>query len=175
MDWIRSTLLKSPKSTLLPTTLSKSKLAELELEKELGVTDQLQTFIKSFTLQTFKNFPKQDDKIRIISNGSGGSSGGDGYVQNDLNDWQERHAMLVLSKVKEIAQLRYVLCPRHLKETEFWRIYFALVKSHVTPYEIRAIQKAKLRRLGNEVETSNNSYEVEMSETKGTICASPSP
>ena len=32
---------------------------------------------------------------------------------------------------QEISQLRYMLCPRHLKESQFWRIYFKLVKSHV--------------------------------------------
>ncbi|KAK9006880.1 hypothetical protein V6N11_019211 [Hibiscus sabdariffa] len=41
-------------------------------------------------------------------------------VRKDLSDWQERHAVLVLSKVKELSQLRFKLCPRHLKEENFW-------------------------------------------------------
>nr|GEY09377.1 BSD domain-containing protein [Tanacetum cinerariifolium] len=35
----------------------------------------------------------------------------------------------------EISKLRYELCPRFMKERKFWRIYFILVNSHVTPYE----------------------------------------
>lgn len=32
---------------------------------------------------------------------------------------------------QELSQLRYRLCPGHLKEQQFWRIYFMLVKSYV--------------------------------------------
>ncbi|GAB2213923.1 hypothetical protein Droror1_Dr00018249 [Drosera rotundifolia] len=38
-----------------------------------------------------------------------------------------------------------MLCPRHLKEWQFWRINFILVKSFVTEYELRAIQLEKLK------------------------------
>ncbi|KAA8550635.1 hypothetical protein F0562_002319 [Nyssa sinensis] len=60
----------------------------------------------------------------------GANCGGDtptnsGNVGKDLSDWQERHAPLVLSEVKEMSQLRFRLCPRHLKERQFWRIYYA--------------------------------------------------
>ncbi|CAI8584614.1 unnamed protein product [Vicia faba] len=32
-----------------------------------------------------------------------------------------------------MSQLRYVLCPRHLKDNQFWTIYFALARSHLAP------------------------------------------
>ncbi|KAL0554600.1 hypothetical protein IC582_008524 [Cucumis melo] len=123
-------------------------------ERFLGVTDRLIEFVKSFTFDTFKNFPLLDE---------GEAAHGD----ENLSDWQERHAVLVLSKVKEISQLRYKLCPGHLKEQQFWKIYFALVKSLVFEYELRAIQLDKLKRmaLGNEQPSNNTPYEVEMSET----------
>ncbi|KAK8604490.1 hypothetical protein V6N13_099431 [Hibiscus sabdariffa] len=70
------------------------------------------------------NFPVQD-------NGNNETTQISSNVRKDLSDWQERHAILVLSKVKELSQLRFKLCPRHLKEENFWRIYFMLVKSHV--------------------------------------------
>ncbi|CAK9323625.1 unnamed protein product [Citrullus colocynthis] len=121
-------------------------------EQFLGVTDRLIEFVKSFTFDTFKNFPLQEEAPRGDEN---------------LSDWQERHAVLVLSKVKEISQLRYKLCPGHLKEQQFWKIYFALVKSLVFEYELRAIQLDKLRRMasGNEEPSNCTPYEVEMSET----------
>ncbi|KAI5679977.1 hypothetical protein M9H77_01204 [Catharanthus roseus] len=127
-----------------------------------GLTDQLIEFVKSFSLDTFKNFSLQDEE---------GDSNGDetsANVRKDLSEWQERHAMLVLSKVKELSQLRFRLCPRYLKEREFWRIYFALVKSYIAKYELHAIQLAKLKemRLENGTRKDVNTYEVEMSETK---------
>ncbi|KAJ0113449.1 hypothetical protein Patl1_01601 [Pistacia atlantica] len=126
-SWFRRSLSKSSK---------KSKTSESNQQKQdqeelllLGVTDQLIDHVKSFTLDTFKNFPLQDNEeptydVEAATNSSGN-------VRQDLSDWQERHAFLVLSKVKELATLRFKLCPRHLKEQQFWRIYFMLVKSHV--------------------------------------------
>ncbi|KAG8379350.1 hypothetical protein BUALT_Bualt07G0079200 [Buddleja alternifolia] len=66
-------------------------------------------------------------------------------VRQDLTEWQERHAKLVLLNVKEISKLRYQLCPRIMKERKFWRIYFILVKSHVEPYEKRYMEDFKLK------------------------------
>ncbi|GMQ11029.1 hypothetical protein CsSME_00053803 [Camellia sinensis var. sinensis] len=66
-------------------------------------------------------------------------------VRQDLTAWQERHAKLVLSTVKETSKLRYELCPRVMKERKFWRIYFILVNSHVAPYERRYMEEARLK------------------------------
>ncbi|RRT77787.1 hypothetical protein BHM03_00028616 [Ensete ventricosum] len=130
--------------------------------QELGVTDRLREFVKTFTVDTFRSFPLHDDQAAHPAGVCAQSN-----VRNDLTEWQERHATLVLSEVKEIAQLRYVLCPRHLKERQFWRIYFQLVKSYVAPYEMHAIQKARMKKLEMEVEESliKGAIEVEMAET----------
>uniref|UniRef100_A0A2K2BNS1 BSD domain-containing protein n=1 Tax=Populus trichocarpa TaxID=3694 RepID=A0A2K2BNS1_POPTR len=94
-------------------------------EEQLGVTQQLIDHVKSFTIDTFKNFPLQEDEATPSSTKTSSN------VQRDLSEWQERHATLVLSKAKELSHLRFMLCPRHLKERQFWMIYFMLVKSHV--------------------------------------------
>ncbi|WCJ38086.1 BSD domain-containing protein [Euphorbia peplus] len=99
---------------------------EEEEEQLLGFTQQLIDHVNSFTLHTFLNFPLKDE-----SSNSTDAANSDN-VQKDLSNWQERHATLVLSKLKELSQLRFKLCPRHLKERDFWRIYFLLVKSHVS-------------------------------------------
>ncbi|KAG6496520.1 uncharacterized protein LOC121993051 [Zingiber officinale] len=129
---------------------------------EFGVTDRLREFVRTFTVDTFKSFPLQDDQP-ADADGVGVESN----VRMDLTEWRERHATLVLSKVKEIAHLRYVLCPRHLKERQFWRIYFQLVKSYVAPYERHAMQKARMQKLEMESEASPHkaAIEVEMSES----------
>ncbi|CDO98542.1 unnamed protein product [Coffea canephora] len=104
-----------------------------DLEK-FGVTDELREFVQSITMNTFRDFPLEDDSevsdIPAVSN-----------VRQDLTEWQEKHANLVLATVKEIKSLRYELCPRVMKERKFWRIYFILVNSHVDPYEKRYMEE----------------------------------
>ncbi|XP_028126136.1 uncharacterized protein LOC114322889 isoform X1 [Camellia sinensis] len=164
-SWFRRSVSR-PENTNKPSSAN-AQHKKLQSEEELafGITDQLIEFIKTFTLDTFNNFPLQDEE--------GASCGAEnpattGNVRKDLSDWQQQHATLVLSKVKEMAQLRFRLCPRHLKERQFWRIYFTLVKSYVTEYELRAIQLAKLRQMTieNEYISDTSACEVEMSETK---------
>ncbi|PSR89691.1 Synapse-associated protein [Actinidia chinensis var. chinensis] len=132
-----------------------------EEEAIFGVTDQLIDFIKTLSLDTFNNFPLQDEEGANYGDGPGN-------VRKDLSEWQARHAMLVLSKVKEMSQLRFRLCPGRMKERQFWRIYFTLVKSYVAEYELRAIRLEKLRQMKTENENISDPsmHEVEMLETR---------
>ncbi|CAA2968936.1 Hypothetical predicted protein [Olea europaea subsp. europaea] len=112
-------------SALTNLVESAQKGNEVDLEK-YGVTDELRQFVKGITMNTFQDFPLEDDSemsdIPAISN-----------IRQDLTEWQATHAKIMLSTVKEISKLRYELCPRVMKERKFWRIYFILVNSHVTP------------------------------------------
>ncbi|ERN05746.1 uncharacterized protein LOC18433931 isoform X1 [Amborella trichopoda] len=131
-----------------------------DLEK-YGVTDDLREFVKGLTLDTFRDFPldSNDDEqltsdVPTVSN-----------VRQDLTEWQAKHATLVLSSVKEISQFRYSLCPRHMKERKFWRIYFLLVKSHVHPYEMRAMEEAKLKQQEKKPEETESRRPTEVQTT----------
>ncbi|KAL8055393.1 hypothetical protein ABFX02_04G053000 [Erythranthe guttata] len=176
-SWLRRSISKLKKTSLPSTTTtttaaaaasaaksSKIKTKEEEEDEQLyGVTEQLAEFIKSFSLETFTNFSLIDEERSSVDGEDSGN------LSKDLSDWQEKHAMLVLSRIKELAQLRFWLCPRYLKEREFWRIYFSLVRSYVIEYELRAVRLAKLEqmRMGNETVSNNSSAcEVEMSEAK---------
>nr|XP_025629506.1 uncharacterized protein LOC112722625 [Arachis hypogaea] len=110
---------------------------DVDLEA-FGITDHLREFVTGITVTTFRDFPLQDDTelsdVPAVSN-----------VRQDLTDWQEKHAKLVLSAVKEISRLRYELCPRVMKERKFWRIYFILVNNHIAPYEKKYMEDAKLK------------------------------
>ncbi|XP_052479176.1 uncharacterized protein LOC105803286 isoform X2 [Gossypium raimondii] len=118
-SWFRRSVSRNSKNNKNPP--DQPQPHHQEQEELLGITQQLIDHVKSFTLETFKNFPIQDD---------GDIEAQTSYnVRKDLSDWQERHAVLVLSKVKELSQLRFKLCPRHLKEEKFWRIYFMLVNN----------------------------------------------
>ncbi|KAI4319321.1 hypothetical protein MLD38_032932 [Melastoma candidum] len=159
-SWFRKTLLKDSSkaaatSTADPTTAKdppqpskkqpRLKLSDLE---EYGITDKLVDFVSAFTVDTFKSFPLQDgdEPGRDIESGATA----EGNHKRDLSEWQEKHATLALARVKELAQLRYVLCPRQMKELRFWQIYFMLVRSHVAEYELRAIKLARLNEMKNE-------------------------
>eukprot|EP01114_Cavostelium_apophysatum_P002458 TRINITY_DN12197_c0_g2_i1.p1 TRINITY_DN12197_c0_g2~~TRINITY_DN12197_c0_g2_i1.p1 ORF type:complete len:771 (-),score=201.43 TRINITY_DN12197_c0_g2_i1:36-2348(-) len=48
-----------------------------------------------------------------------------------LNKRQERHAVLMLLAVPQLAKLRHQLAPKIISEERFWRIYFALMKNKV--------------------------------------------
>ncbi|XP_027181081.1 uncharacterized protein LOC113779627 [Coffea eugenioides] len=168
-SWLKRSLSRRQKSSL-PTSTSTAdnnkNSAQKTEERFYGITDQLIEFVKSFSIDTFKNFSLPDVEEGVIR--AAADDGGSGNVRDDLSDWQERHAVLILSNVKELSQLRFRLCPGILKEQEFWRIYFKLVWSYVAEYELHAIRLAKLKqmRLENEAEVKFSSYEVEMSEAK---------
>ncbi|CAL5189109.1 unnamed protein product [Lathyrus oleraceus] len=113
-------------STALPSAPQ-----EQDLER-FGVTDDLRSFVQGLTSTTFKHFPVNSDESESEASDVPTSASN---VRKDLNEFQEKHATLVLTTVKEISRLRYELCPRAMKERHFWRIYFTLVNTHVAPYE----------------------------------------
>ncbi|XP_048554834.1 uncharacterized protein LOC125535811 [Triticum urartu] len=75
--------------------------------EELGVTLQLLDFLRTLSPDAFKSFPTS------VAGGSPESAA-------ELSDWQQRHAVLVLARAKELAKVRYDLCPRHMKDKQFW-------------------------------------------------------
>uniref|UniRef100_A0A453D4V8 BSD domain-containing protein n=1 Tax=Aegilops tauschii subsp. strangulata TaxID=200361 RepID=A0A453D4V8_AEGTS len=94
--------------------------------------------------------------------------GASAEAAGELSDWQQRHAVLVLARAKELAKVRYDLCPRHMKDKQFWTIYFLLARTYILPYELRAIQKEKVRRMETDNGKSKDviAVEVEMQESK---------
>ncbi|KAL0538824.1 hypothetical protein IC582_022983 [Cucumis melo] len=125
-------------SISIPNFSVPSHPSQSELEK-FGLNNDLRDFVRGFTPTTFQNFPIQDEPdasdVAVTSSN----------VRKDLTEWQEKHATLVLTNVKEISRLRYELCPRIMKERIFWRIYFTLVSSHVAPYEKKYMEEIKLK------------------------------
>ncbi|KAL2349098.1 hypothetical protein Fmac_003098 [Flemingia macrophylla] len=113
--------------------------------EKFGVTDDLRSFVKGLTSTTFQNFPLSSDESEGSDVATVGSN-----VRKDLNEFQEKHATLVLTTVKEISRLRYELCPRSMKERHFWKIYFTLVNTHVAPYEKQYMEEVQLREAADQ-------------------------
>ncbi|KAG6554275.1 hypothetical protein Mapa_004191 [Marchantia paleacea] len=106
---------------------------------EFGITPELREFVQGLTIKTFRDFPLESTEAAKEPEPEQKS---DQITRQDLSDWQERHAVLVLLAVQEMSDFRYVLCPRRMKESRFWKIYFTLVNTYVAPYEALAKEKA---------------------------------
>uniref|UniRef100_A0A803MLI8 Uncharacterized protein n=1 Tax=Chenopodium quinoa TaxID=63459 RepID=A0A803MLI8_CHEQI len=68
---------------------------KIEEDEFYGVTSQLIEFVKSLNLDTFKNFSIPEEENGGIQTTSGG-------VRVDLSEWQQQHAIIILSKVKMV-------------------------------------------------------------------------
>ncbi|KAL3696962.1 hypothetical protein R1sor_011038 [Riccia sorocarpa] len=126
------------KAIAVTATPNSGKPTEEEL-LEYGITPELREFVQGLTIKTFRDFPLESTQAPKETDEAVKS---DHITRQDLTDWQERHAVLVLLSVPEMSDFRYVLCPRRMKESRFWKIYFTLVNSYVAPYEARAKEKA---------------------------------
>ncbi|KAL3130334.1 hypothetical protein ABBQ38_008164 [Trebouxia sp. C0009 RCD-2024] len=95
-------------------------LAEL---RQYGITPEFKDFVRSLTYSTFRDYPVDElDTPQPASTGR---------EMHYLLPWQERHAMLIVQSVKEINELRFVLCPKRMTDEQFWKIYFNLTKKQL--------------------------------------------
>ncbi|XP_037462375.1 uncharacterized protein LOC119333648 [Triticum dicoccoides] len=85
-----------------------SKPSAAEGKEELSVTPQLLDFLRTLSPDAFKS------AVLCFVVGESAESAA------ELSDWQQRHAILVLARAKELAKVRYDLCPRHMKDKQFW-------------------------------------------------------
>ncbi|XP_028780953.1 uncharacterized protein LOC114737214, partial [Neltuma alba] len=97
MNWFTRNLHGLPERPK-PQILSHNQTPKEEDEDQLyGVTEDLINYTKSFTIDTFKNFPLQDEDEATNAQDTLTNSA---RIRNDLSQWQERHATLILSRVK---------------------------------------------------------------------------
>lgn len=78
-------------------------------------------FVRTLNYSSFREF--QQDQLPPLNSSDSSraaaaaatTASGDGEAAGEehcLNPWQVRHAMLVVRAVKEVDELRFVLCPR---------------------------------------------------------------
>jgi len=75
-----------------------------------------------------------------------------GISPKKLTPKQERHAVIMLDKVPELSKLRYKLCPGHMKEEMFWRVYFLLLQNkigYIFSDEVEEEQEASVDKNSN--------------------------
>lgn len=95
-------------------------LAEL---RQYGITPEFKDVVRSLTYSTFRDYPVDElDTPQPVTTDR---------EMHYLLPWQERHAMLIVQSVKEINELRFVLCPKRMTDEQFWKIYFSLTKKQL--------------------------------------------
>ncbi|KAL4421629.1 hypothetical protein ABPG75_010920 [Micractinium tetrahymenae] len=101
-----------------------------------GVTPEFAEFVHTLNYSAFRDFPAEH---LLPAGGEGGGSssssstaaavpGGPAYR---LNPWQVRHATLVVQALKEVNELRFVLCPKYMTDEHFWHVYFTLARKYL--------------------------------------------
>jgi len=119
---------------------------EQELEA-YGLTNDFIEFVRHLDYSTFRD--NQSEINTINANDKG-------YI---LNPWQARHAGLLLREVKEINELRYVLCPKYMDDRQFWEIYFQLVKDKIPQVAFTWREGDNLPNYGKQTEEDPLSFE----------------
>ena len=103
-----------------PEEVKGPSLSEL---RQYGITPEFKDFVRSLTYSTFRDYPV--DELDTSQSASTDRE------MHYLLPWQERHAMLIVQAVKEINELRFVLCPKRMTDEQFWKIYFSLTKKQL--------------------------------------------
>lgn len=91
--------------------------------RQYGITPEFKDFVRCLTYSTFRDYPV--DELDTTQSPSTDRQ------MHYLLPWQERHAMLIVQSVKEINELRFVLCPKRMTDEQFWKIYFTLTKKQL--------------------------------------------
>lgn len=92
-----------------------------------GISSDFQSFVRSLTYSTFRDFPQEPADARSSAEVQQHKDG------RYLTSWQEQHALLVVQAVTEINELRFVLCPKRMTDKQFWHTYFHLARKHLPP------------------------------------------
>ncbi|GAV57735.1 BSD domain-containing protein [Cephalotus follicularis] len=92
----------------------KSDEGGLEAGDVVGVTEEVLAFARNIALhpETWLDFPVPDE---------------DDFDDFDMSDAQQEHALAVEHLASRLAALRIELCPGHMSEGCFWKIYFVLL------------------------------------------------
>ncbi|EEF52253.1 conserved hypothetical protein [Ricinus communis] len=95
---------------------------ELECEETIGITDEVLTFARNIAMhpETWLDFPLEEE---------------DDLDDFNLSDAQREHALAIEQLAPRLAALRIELCPCHMTESYFWKVYFVLLHSRLNKHD----------------------------------------
>ncbi|POO00675.1 BSD domain containing protein [Trema orientale] len=104
---------------------------ELVARGSVGVTDEVLAFARNIAMhpETWLDFPLPDDE------------GSDDF---ELSDAQQEHALAVERLAPRLAALRIELCPGHMSESHFWKIYFVLLHPRLGKHDAELLSTPEI-------------------------------
>ncbi|MED6130699.1 hypothetical protein PIB30_003277 [Stylosanthes scabra] len=93
-------------------------LEEYAPERAVGITEEVLSFAFNIAMhpETWLDFPIDEE---------------DDPQDFDMSDAQEEHALAIERLIPRLNALRIELCPCHMSESYFWKVYFVLLHSRL--------------------------------------------
>ncbi|KAJ6722267.1 BSD DOMAIN-CONTAINING PROTEIN [Salix koriyanagi] len=93
-----------------------------ELEGAVGITDEVLAFARNIARhpETWLDFPLDEEED---------------LDDFDLSDTQREHVLAIERFAPRLAALRIELCPCHMTESYFWKVYFVLLHSRLHKHD----------------------------------------
>ncbi|XP_031109417.1 uncharacterized protein LOC116013671 [Ipomoea triloba] len=132
----------------------------------VGVTEEVVTYARDIAMhpETWLDFPlpeNEDDE------------------DFDMSDAQQDHALAVEHLAPRLAALRIELCPSHMSETHFWKIYFILVHPKLEKEDAELLSTPQIVKarasLGQELRKRTHSSPQECNDIPNVECLSVPP
>ncbi|KAL4556505.1 hypothetical protein LXL04_039160 [Taraxacum kok-saghyz] len=97
----------------------------------VGVTDEVLSFAMNIAHhpETWLDFPLSEEEE---------------HDDFDMSDTQWNHASLVEHLVPRLAALRMELCPTHMSESYYWKVYFVLLHSRLTKHDAHLLSTPQI-------------------------------
>ncbi|XP_061372025.1 uncharacterized protein LOC133314555 [Gastrolobium bilobum] len=91
---------------------------ECALERAVGITEEVLAFAMNISMhpETWLDFPIDEEEDT---------------EDFDMSDAQREHALVIERLAPRLAALRIELCPCHMSESYFWKVYFVLLHSRL--------------------------------------------
>ncbi|PRP81523.1 hypothetical protein PROFUN_10885 [Planoprotostelium fungivorum] len=115
----------------------------LSHEESIGINPQLLEFVSSIAShpKTFLDFPEDELANYILSN------------------MVISHAKIIIKKVPQLNDLRFKLCPVHLRESRFWMVYFLLTRNKLNTRFLKWQERTKQREIQKKQEQKRQEEE----------------
>ncbi|KAF3778800.1 hypothetical protein EJ110_NYTH31533 [Nymphaea thermarum] len=120
----------------------------------VGVTEEVLTFARNISMhpETWLDFPLFADD--------------EDAHEFEMSDAQRDHALTVEHLAPRLAALRIELCPRHMSEGCFWKIYFVLLHSRLSKHDAELLStpqivqaRSMLQEMQSRTRTGSNRLE----------------
>ncbi|XP_008812106.1 uncharacterized protein LOC103723077 [Phoenix dactylifera] len=125
-------------STLLPFGAEEEEEEGEDEEEEnfevgaVGITEEVLAFARNISMhpETWLDFPLFHD-----------DEGSDDF---EMSDAQQEHALAIERLAPRLAALRIELCPSHMNEGCFWKIYFVLLHSRLNKHDAELLSTPQI-------------------------------